>query len=68
MPPLVLLDDTSSGASDDNSVVVSVDDISSDGVQDVWPTHPRFERADPNVYLKKLATMWMRHLGKFESG
>lgn len=65
MPPLKYLEDPAGGG---DSVVVPVDGISSDGDEDVWPTHPRFERADANVYLKKLATMWMQHLGEHEKG
>jgi hypothetical protein len=58
----------SESGSSESFTVVSVDNIVSDGERGIWPTHPRYEPADPRLYLIKLATMWMKHLGKEERG
>ncbi|EDN08306.1 predicted protein [Histoplasma mississippiense (nom. inval.)] len=52
MPPLLplLLDDD-----DSNVVTVCIDKSFTDGDSSVWPTHPRYEREDPQLYLRKLA-------------
>jgi hypothetical protein len=58
----------SESGSSESFTVVSIDDIVSDGEPAIWPSHPRYEPADPRIYLIKLATMWMNHLGKAEKG
>ncbi|KAG5289455.1 hypothetical protein I7I48_08782 [Histoplasma ohiense] len=65
MPPLLPLplDD------DDNDVVtVCIDKSFTDGDSSVWPTHPRFEREDPQLYLRKLANMWMKERDEVRPG
>ncbi|KAL1952645.1 hypothetical protein VTO42DRAFT_4573 [Malbranchea cinnamomea] len=66
MPPLEALEESSSG--DENLTVIPVNDVKSDGDRSIWPTHPRFAEADPAIYLKKLATMWVKEMGGYEPG
>ncbi|KAK2786886.1 hypothetical protein FQN52_007630 [Onygenales sp. PD_12] len=53
---------------DDDLIEVPIDTTFSDGDRSIWPTHPRFERADPKLYLLKLADMWMKERGEAKKG
>lgn len=53
---------------DENTIVIPVDDIKSDGADSTWPDHPKWQKEDPVLYLSKLATLWVKHMGGYEEG
>ncbi|OJD17703.1 hypothetical protein AJ78_02228 [Emergomyces pasteurianus Ep9510] len=53
---------------EDEESVVKIDMTFTDGDRNVWPTHSRYEREDPHIYLLKLARMWMEKRGDARPG
>ncbi|PGH12921.1 hypothetical protein AJ80_06526 [Polytolypa hystricis UAMH7299] len=49
-------------------VKVPIDRTFSDGDENQWPTDPKYISVNPNLYMKKLATMWMKQQGKAVPG
>lgn len=68
MPPLAMASDASSTSDDVPIVQVPIDSTFSDGDRDAWPTDARYQKADPGIYLEKLAKMWMKQTGKLRPG
>jgi hypothetical protein len=68
MPPATASTDHSSTSEDDTVIKVPINSTFSDGNPDVWPTDPRYRKADPSLYLDKLARMWMKQRGELRPG
>ncbi|KAL4798115.1 transcription-silencing protein Clr2-domain-containing protein [Aspergillus venezuelensis] len=58
----------SEAESDENVVIIPIDRSFSDGDTSTWPTEERFGRPDDSNYRQKLAEMWSRKTGAYESG
>ncbi|KAL4961652.1 putative peroxisomal ABC transporter (PXA1) [Aspergillus stella-maris] len=58
----------SEAESDENVVTIPIDRSFSDGDISTWPTEERFGRPDDSNYRQKLADMWLRKTGAYESG
>ena len=67
-PPATASADHSSASEDVPMIKVPIDSTFSDGNRDVWPNDPRYRKADPSVYLEKLARMWMKQRGELKPG
>lgn len=53
---------------DENTIVIPIDRSFSDGDPAIWPKEARFQRTDDSGYRRKLAVMWLKHMGAYEKG